>query len=232
MRIALYLCPLLTLALIFGCSKKSTKPEPAPDTPTLYYPANDSTINDNTPSFDWSDPAHAYRYELIVDNNTSFSSPEIHQTDLSASNYTPSSGLSDDKYYWKVRAKNSEGAWGTWSSTWSFILNTSSSLSAGKVSPGGGTITDTYTYTVVFTDPLNNAPHTAQVLVDGIAHTMAKVSGSFNSGATYRYQTSLTEGSHTYRFQFHDSRDSLLYYPTKSYETGPIVTNTTSLVYD
>jgi hypothetical protein len=232
MRTTYFLWAILILALVFGCSKKSTKLEPVPDTPTLYYPANDSTINDNTPSFDWSDPAHAYRYELIVDNNNSFTSPEIQQTDLSSSNYTPSSGLSDDTYYWKVRAKNSEGAWGTWSTTWSFILNTSSSLSAGKVSPGGGTISETYTYTVVFTDPLNTAPHASQVFVDGIAHTMAKIGGNFNSGATYRYQTSLTEGSHTYRFQFHDSRDSLIYYPTKSYETGPIVTKTTAIVYD
>jgi len=206
--------------------------DPVPDAPTLSAPDSNSTISDNTPDLDWSDPAHAYRYELIVDNNSSFTSPEIHDTDLTTSSYTPSSSLSDDAYYWKVRAKNSSGSWGNWSITWTFIVNASSSLSGGKVSPGGGTITDMYTYTVIFTDPLNNAPHTSQVVVDGNPYTMTKISGAFTSGATYRYQTTLAEGSHTYRFQFQDSRDSLLHFPAQSYETGPIVTNTTTIVYD
>jgi hypothetical protein len=123
MRIGWFAVVLLILALIFGCSKQSPKPEPIPDTPTLSSPASNSTTTDNTPSFDWSDPAHAYRYELIVDNNSSFNSPEINQTDLSSSNYTPSSSLNEDTYYWKVRARNSEGTWGAWSSTWTFTVD-------------------------------------------------------------------------------------------------------------
>ncbi|HEV3146191.1 MAG TPA: hypothetical protein VGZ47_20055 [Gemmataceae bacterium] len=35
----------------------------------------------------------------------------------------PQNGLlaADQKYYWRVRAKNDQGVWGPWSSTWSFI---------------------------------------------------------------------------------------------------------------
>lgn len=44
-------------------------------------------------------------------------------SDAGKSQYTlPSGGLltPDQKYYWRVRAKNAAGMWGPWSSTWSF----------------------------------------------------------------------------------------------------------------
>ncbi|MCK4606898.1 MAG: fibronectin type III domain-containing protein [candidate division Zixibacteria bacterium] len=205
---------------------------PVPDPPTLSAPPNGSTISDNTPYFNWSDATYAHRYELIVDDNSSFLSPIINPKDLSSSSYTAPSSLSDALYYWKVRAKNSSGTWGGWSTRWSFTVETSSSLSEATVTPGGGTTVSTYTYSVVFTDPVSNAPRTAEVLVDGSAYSLSKVSGDFSSGATYEYQTTLAEGSHTYRFRFHDHQNTPLYYPVNGYETGPIVTVSTETVYD
>ena len=96
----------------------------APAAPTLIAPANGATTSDDTPAFDWSAPTYAYRYELVVDNNSSFTSPEIHEASLSVSNYTSSVSLSDGTYYWRVRANNSAGTWGGWSSTWSFAVLT------------------------------------------------------------------------------------------------------------
>lgn len=93
-----------------------------PSAPTLFQPDSSSTVSDHTPTFDWNDPPYAYRYELKVDNNDSFISPEIHQTNLSNSTYTPTTELNNDTYYWKVRAKNSAGTWGNWSSRWSFTI--------------------------------------------------------------------------------------------------------------
>jgi hypothetical protein len=42
--------------------------------------------------------------------------------DRGTNHYTIASGLlaPDQKYYWRVRAKNEQGVWGPWSSTWSF----------------------------------------------------------------------------------------------------------------
>ena len=94
-------------------------------TPILYKPENSTTVNDVAPSFDWSDVSEAVSYELIVDNNSDFGSSEIHQINLTSSEYAAISSLSNGTYYWKVRCKNSIGNWSAWSSIWSFIVNNS-----------------------------------------------------------------------------------------------------------
>ncbi|NOR44384.1 MAG: hypothetical protein GQ534_02270, partial [Candidatus Delongbacteria bacterium] len=91
-----------------------------PSAPTLITPADVSTIEDPTPAFDWSDASGATGYEILVDNNADFSSPEINTT-TSNSNYTPGTDLTLDTYYWKVLASNSSGD-SPYSSTWSFTL--------------------------------------------------------------------------------------------------------------
>lgn len=95
-----------------------------PGAPTLVSPTDAGTTNDITPAFDWSDVSGAASYELIVDNNSGFGSPEIDQVSLTASNYTAASSLADGTYYWKVRCKDSVGNWGAWSGVWSFIIST------------------------------------------------------------------------------------------------------------
>jgi hypothetical protein len=97
-------------------------PDPVPNAPILYEPADGSTTLDSMPRFDWSDPQYAYRYEIMIDNNNDWRSPEIHQDDLNASNFRPSSGLGGDLLYWRVRARNSAGVWGDWSNVWSFTV--------------------------------------------------------------------------------------------------------------
>jgi hypothetical protein len=68
-----------------------------PAAPTLLLPANGSTLDDYTPTLDWSEPTYANRYHLIVDDNSDFSSPVYENTGLSSSAYTlPVSGLMDN----------------------------------------------------------------------------------------------------------------------------------------
>ena len=90
--------------------------------PVLSSPADGSTITDNTPTFEWSDVNGDVTYELEVDNSSSFGSPEIHQTNLTSSNYPAKASLSNGKYYWRVRCKDSQGKWGGWSEVWSFTI--------------------------------------------------------------------------------------------------------------
>ncbi|MCD6166249.1 hypothetical protein J7K19_06045, partial [bacterium] len=86
-----------------------------PPVPNLISPANGSTTNDNTPTFDWDDITDAVEYQIQVDNNSNFSSPERNQVGLTTSTYTPTSSLSDGTYYWRVRAKDNLNNWGGWS---------------------------------------------------------------------------------------------------------------------
>jgi hypothetical protein len=52
-----------------------------------------------------------------------FSNPEVNIT-TSNSTYTLTPALADEKYYWRVQARNGSGIWGSWSSpTWNFTIN-------------------------------------------------------------------------------------------------------------
>ena len=100
--------PFGTVAII-DISISDTTPPPIP---TLISPPNTATINDNTPTFDWSDetdPSTPVFYDLIVDNNPDFSSPEIAKLDLLVSTFTAIISLSDGTYNWMVRAFDNAG---------------------------------------------------------------------------------------------------------------------------
>ena len=89
--------------------------------------------------------------------------------------------------------------------------NLAPSLGQGAVAPDSGWNTDTYTYSVVYTDPDGDEPEYVRVYIDGSdeadAHLMTKEAGDddFENGVTYTFQTqSLSAGSHTYFFEASD----------------------------
>jgi hypothetical protein len=97
-----------------------------PSTPTLLSPSDGSTTHEDAPLFDWNDATDASEYQIQIDNNSDFSSPEDTGTQT-ISSYTPAS-LADDTYYWQVRGHNTNGGcdeFGDWSSVWSLTIDTS-----------------------------------------------------------------------------------------------------------
>jgi Zn-dependent metalloprotease len=97
-------------------TKRSFTTGNPPSVPMPLSPANNALVKDYTPLLDWSEstlPATTTfkRYELQVDNNNDFSSPEISINttagDITDSSFTPLSALTDNtKYFWRVRAIN------------------------------------------------------------------------------------------------------------------------------
>jgi hypothetical protein len=97
-----------------------------PGTPTLMAPTDGSITGDNTPAFEWNGVIGADEYEIQVDNNSDFSSPERGET-ITSTGYTPAAELSDGTYYWRVRGHNtSDGcdAYGSWGDTWWVTVDT------------------------------------------------------------------------------------------------------------
>jgi len=101
-----------------------------PSVPTLASPANDSWTNDNTPEFVWNGSTDdgcygMFRYQLQVDDNADFSSPV---TDVYISypetTYTLTAPLSDNVYYWHVRAEDGGGHWSDYSASWTIKVDT------------------------------------------------------------------------------------------------------------
>ncbi|MCK4789392.1 MAG: hypothetical protein KAV87_36960, partial [Desulfobacteraceae bacterium] len=85
---------------------KSVNVKQKPEPPSLVIPLNGDTIYVLSVYLDWTDISGADYYQVQVDNNSSFSSPEI-DAQTSSSNYS-ASGLADlTQYHWRVRAHNS-----------------------------------------------------------------------------------------------------------------------------
>lgn len=93
--------------------------EAPPGKPVLVSPEN-ATQTDNTPTFEWIVGSDADNHRLLVDDNSSFSSPADNVLLGGADNQwtKPAPGYPDDNYYWKVIAINPQGE--NESDTWTF----------------------------------------------------------------------------------------------------------------
>jgi hypothetical protein len=89
-------------------------------TPETISPKNGAKENTSNPDFTWYGAVGADRYELEVDNDPSFSSPEI-KVWLSSNSLKSSIPLSNGTYYWRVGAYDSDKLM-AWSETSKFII--------------------------------------------------------------------------------------------------------------
>jgi hypothetical protein len=113
----------------------------APLTPALLSPANGGTIQDYSPALDWSDVTGADYYQVQIDNNSTFASPERSAQPI-PSTFTVSPDLTGGAWYWRVRV-NVDSVFSTWSSGWNFILPFPPPSVPIPVSPANGsTIAD------------------------------------------------------------------------------------------
>ncbi len=92
--------------------------------PTPSSPSSYSETTNTTPHFSWYSVSDAHSYQIQVDTSSSFYSPDIDATTYSTS-YTPTTSLSPDTYYWRVRACDSSGNYGSWSSARSVTISPS-----------------------------------------------------------------------------------------------------------
>lgn len=127
-------------------------PAPAPAAPTLLSPSNGATVPQPV-NLDWSDVAGAASYRIQIDDSSSFSTPLVVDSVVSASQFT-APNLTTNRHWWRVRGINSGGAEGAWSSSRRFTPQAapaSTSLSTVAVSPssvvGGKSAQGTVTLT-------------------------------------------------------------------------------------
>jgi RHS repeat-associated protein len=90
--------------------------------PLLGSPANNGIINSNLPNFTWDAVSRADAYDLEVDNDRTFRSPEIRAT-TDQRTFTPEIALRNGVYFWRVRGINGEGE-GPYSTSSTFTLDT------------------------------------------------------------------------------------------------------------
>ncbi|MBP7705769.1 MAG: C1 family peptidase [Candidatus Aminicenantes bacterium] len=89
-----------------------------------------------------------------------------------------------------------------------------------RVSPSSGTPSDTYMFSVQFTDEDGDAPAVRNVYVDGTPHATTYSA----SDGRYRWSTSaLAAGEHSYFFQFEDGQGGSARAPLAGVLSGPMV---------
>jgi hypothetical protein len=110
--------------------RSASQPPEAPAMPT--FPPDKGEVEGTKLVFSWPAPQGDiadFHFELSERPDMSWPlSPTFYRlisktADRGKSQYTlPQGGMLtvDQKYYWRVRAKNAQGVWGPWSATWSF----------------------------------------------------------------------------------------------------------------
>ncbi|WP_234572521.1 T9SS type A sorting domain-containing protein [Rhodohalobacter sp. 614A] len=93
---------------------------PLPGKIVLQSPENASHDIPLQPQLSWNVDDESDSYELVLSENSDFTAPIIHQTDLDGTTFKPTENLDyNTTYYWQVRGVNNTGN-GEWSQTWAF----------------------------------------------------------------------------------------------------------------
>lgn len=134
------------LVLVVGGANVSTAvfinttgsaPPPTPAPPTLLSPANDATVSQPV-TFDWADTPNANAYEIQVDDSSNFGLPFRALQTVNVSQAIIGSLPSGVRLWWRVRARNSAGVFGPFSTARRFTAGASAgppTLAAIAVSP-------------------------------------------------------------------------------------------------
>ncbi|HEX2906550.1 MAG TPA: hypothetical protein VHO69_06810, partial [Phototrophicaceae bacterium] len=97
----------------------------APGVPVQVNPLY-RAITNKPPTFEWKPLVYTFgavSYELQVDNDSYFRTPEVVQA-VNATTFALDNLLADGLYYWRVRAVNQWGFAGTWSAGRPFTIDT------------------------------------------------------------------------------------------------------------
>jgi uncharacterized membrane protein len=99
----------------------------APGTPTKLSPADGTEENENTPTFTWSattdNLSGVAKYELWVDDNPDFASPEVlENTTDNTTLELISPALANDNYWWRVRAWDRAGNKSNFETPWTLSV--------------------------------------------------------------------------------------------------------------
>jgi hypothetical protein len=127
-------------------------PPPTPSAPSLVSPADDAKPAQPV-AFDWSDVTAGASYTIEIDDEDKFSAPLVVNQTVTAST-TTLTDLPARRLWWRVRARNSAGVYGPYSSTRRMepqAAPAAPTLSSIALSPtslvGGGSSTGTVTLT-------------------------------------------------------------------------------------
>lgn len=106
--------------------------------PALRSPGNKAVLNATQPTFQWTKIIGAQSYEIQFDNNNDFGSLDGNSSlVVPSTSHTVGSAFAEGEYFWRVRANNSSGDPGKWSTVRSFTIDTTAPATPVLTSPAG-----------------------------------------------------------------------------------------------
>jgi M6 family metalloprotease-like protein len=169
-----------------------------PARPTLLSPANNALVTTNLPSFDWSDVADAARYDLQVDNSSTFGSPEVVAAPAGSA-FTVTTALPDGRYFWRVRAVDAAGNASSWTSAWTVWVDIVPAPAPTLLSPADGSPTNDNTPTFAWEAVPSLTSYRIQASTRADFSSLAV--NSTKTGTTHTPGTALADGLYYWRVQ-------------------------------
>ena len=175
---------------------------PLPGKPVLYSPADGTMTNDNTPTFEWTVGSNADNHHLLVDASPpDWTGCAIDTTILMPDNtYTPTTGLADDNYSWKVIAVNPKGE--NVSGVWTFFVDTQAPPAPTLQSPSDGTLTNEPTQTFDWSDVNDQSGVTYEIWIDNDSNFSSPE--NLENVSVSQYTTTLADENYSWRVKIYD----------------------------
>ncbi|MDZ7724889.1 MAG: PKD domain-containing protein [candidate division KSB1 bacterium] len=174
-----------------------------PAAPELDQPMDNAEIGIPTPQLSWFTAEGALRYELIVDNDQSFTSPIVHDSSMTVTSVILNTELEDSRYWWKVRARDEYGNVGSWSVTRTFTINTAGPAAPDLLQPEDGFITDIASLELSWT-PVTDAAEYIIQLAYSPDFINPVVEDSLTDSFFYTEDVRLSDSTYYWRVQAQD----------------------------
>jgi parallel beta-helix repeat protein len=134
---------------------------------------NGSVTTSRRPTFSWfAPPGTGISYQLLIDNDADFTSPEVDVSNIRTTSYTllAANALAlNDVYYWRVIPSGSNLSWGLQTQIdWAFLVTSPALVAPKQVDPvNGSTDSSSFTWQAVTDKP--GIDITYQIMVDNAA---------------------------------------------------------------
>lgn len=174
-----------------------------PMAPSLVEPANDSRIAPSNPVLEWSLVSDAETYHVQLADNRDFTSPIINDSLIYSTDLAVNVELTDNRYYWRVRARDSYGNWGGWSAVWFFTVDTSGPESPVLVRPENQSVTTQKTPEFAWDDVPEAVAFELQV-AENERFDVPVIHDSTLTGTSFIPQQELPDGTWTWRVRAKD----------------------------
>jgi hypothetical protein len=150
--------------------------------PVLLSPVTGTKTTDTMPELTWNPVINAVSYEIQIDTDRKFGTPDQTLTAVGTS-VTPAP-LPDGKYYWRVRGVNSPGVTGFWSPAWNLTVDTTGPDQPVLRSPADRAGTRDTTPTLVWKSARTAKQYFVQVAEDS-GFTQIEAEGTVSGTNTY-----------------------------------------------